>query len=127
MQAVCALALEANRSKLQNETSEDERTVLIFRSILQLLTWLLAQSSSPARRRRAEWTLHPSGKFRLRSLYVDGPGAGDFQFPVGNFSVFINVQLVRELDQSRRVWPMTVLGALAQIVRRNALIVQSGL
>src|SRR5260370_41319633 len=100
MQAVCALALEANRSKLQNETSEDERTVLIFRSILQLLTWLLAQSSSPARRRRAEWALHPSGKFRPRSLYVGGPGAGAFPLPVGNFSVFVPVHLVPQLDQS---------------------------
>lgn len=45
MQGVCAVALEVNKSKLQSETSEHERTVLIFRSILQLLKWPLAQSS----------------------------------------------------------------------------------
>ena len=55
MQAVCAFALEVNRSKLQNETSEHERTVLIFRSILhQLLKWLLAQSSAACGRRAAQ-------------------------------------------------------------------------
>jgi hypothetical protein len=41
VQAVCARALEANKSKLQNETSEHERTFLIFGTILLLFLYSL--------------------------------------------------------------------------------------
>src|SRR6516162_5778327 len=71
--------------------------------------------------------VHFLPKFRLRSLQIGSPGACDLEFPVVNLSAFVHVQLVDELDLSRSVPAISILGALAQIVRRNSLVVQSDL
>src|SRR5262249_32073758 len=64
-------------------------------------------------------------KTQRPSLYIDGPRPCDSQFPVRNLSIFSHVQLFRELHQSRGIGSVSIFGALAQIVGRDSLIVQS--